>query len=84
MPPYIDVDRNFTQSATSAHQFHEFTIKTSRFNLIIAQLTNNTFVLAVLPPGEAEMNCAKINIATAREEFTSTDDNKSRERNVTI
>ena len=70
--------RNFTSSSTSSHQFNEFYIKTPRFNLIIAKLTNNTFVLAVLPPGEAELNCTRINIATARDEFTGYDVDRGR------
>jgi hypothetical protein len=64
---------NFTSSSTSSHQFNEFFIKTPRFNLIIAKLTHNTFVLAVLPPGEAELNCTRINIATARDAFVGFD-----------
>jgi len=73
---------NFTQSSTSSHQFDEFFIKTPRFNLIIARLTNNTFVLAVLPPGEAELNCTRINIATARDEFIGFDPHPNK-RNMT-
>ncbi|MCJ1475853.1 GTP-binding protein gtr1 [Lambiella insularis] len=69
---------NFTTSSTSSHQFHDFHIQTTRFNLIIDKLTNNTFVLAVLPPGDAELNCTRINIATAREEFTKLDTTASR------
>lgn len=69
----LTVFSNFTSSSTSSHQFDEFFIKTPRFNLIIARLTSNTFVLAVLPPGEAELNCTRINIATARDEFTGFD-----------
>ena len=64
---------SFTSSSTSSHQFSEFFIKTPRFNLIITRLTNNTYVLVVLPPGEAEMNCTRINIATARDDFKKLD-----------
>ena len=69
----VTINRNFTSSSTSSHQFQEFSIKTPRFNLIIDKLTTNTFVLAVLPPGDAELNCTRINIATAREDFTRFD-----------
>ena len=41
--------------------------------MIIDKFTNNTFVLAVLPPGDAELNCTRINIATARDEFMKLD-----------
>jgi len=61
--------RNYTSSSPSSHQFDEFYIKTPRFNLILSRLTANTFVLAVLPPGEAELNCTRINIAAARADF---------------
>ncbi|MCJ1409417.1 GTP-binding protein gtr1 [Ptychographa xylographoides] len=74
----------FTSSSTSSHQFHEFFIQTPRFNLIIDKLTNNTFVLAVLPPGDAELNCTRINIATAREEFTKLDTIGDRSRTQSV
>ena len=63
----------FTSSSSSGNQFSEFYIRTPRFNLLIARLTNNTFVLAVLPSGEAALNCTRINVATAREEFAGFD-----------
>lgn len=59
----------FTSSSASSHQFSEFYIKTGRFNLILAHLTNNTFILCILPPGEAELNCTRTNIASARAQF---------------
>jgi hypothetical protein len=68
-----DGSRNFSEASSSAHQFKEFFIRTPRFNLTISRLTNNTYVLAVLPPGEAELNCTRINIATARQEFAGFD-----------
>ncbi|MCJ1335814.1 GTP-binding protein gtr1 [Bachmanniomyces sp. S44760] len=63
----------FTSTNTSSHQFEEFFIKTPRFNLVMTRFTNNTYVLVVLPPGEAELNCTRINIATAREDFRTMD-----------
>ena len=65
--------RTFTSTNTSSHQFEEFFIKTPRFNLVMTRFTNNTYVLVVLPPGEAELNCTRINIATAREDFRTMD-----------
>ncbi|KAL8767909.1 MAG: hypothetical protein Q9209_005696 [Squamulea sp. 1 TL-2023] len=58
----------FTES-NSSHQFDSFTIKTRIFNLIINRLTYNTYVLVVLPPGEAELQCARLNILSAKDEF---------------
>jgi Ras-related GTP-binding protein A/B len=75
---------NFTSSSTSSHQFDEFFIKAPRFNLIITKLTNNTFVLAVLPPGDAELNCTRINIATARQEFRGFDSVIDRSKNQSM
>ena len=64
---------NFTGAQPNTHQFDEFYIKTPRCNLVIAKLTKNTFALAVLPPGESELNCCRINLATAREDFMKFD-----------
>ncbi|MCJ1250693.1 GTP-binding protein gtr1 [Trapelia coarctata] len=61
---------NFTSSSSSSPQFQEFQISTAKFNLIIDKLTSNTYVMAILPPGEGELNCARTNVAIAREEFT--------------
>ncbi|CAO1606093.1 GTP-binding protein gtr1 [Xanthoria calcicola] len=58
----------YTES-NSSHQFDSFTIKTGIFNLIINRLTYNTYVLVVLPPGEAELQCARLNILSAKDEF---------------
>lgn len=74
------INRNFTSSSSSSHQFHEFSIKTLRFNIIIDKLTNNTFVMAVLPPGDAELNGTRVNIAKARDEFTRTEPGWDRAR----
>ncbi|KAL8722999.1 MAG: hypothetical protein Q9225_000615 [Loekoesia sp. 1 TL-2023] len=59
---------SYTES-NSSHQFDSFTIKTRIFNLIINRLTYNTYVLVVFPPGEAELQCAKLNILLAKDEF---------------
>ncbi|KAL6722317.1 GTP-binding protein gtr1 [Lecanora helva] len=60
----------FTESE-SANPFHEFVLKAPRFNLIIHRLTNNTYVLVVLPPGECDLECARFNIKVARADFAS-------------
>ena len=65
---------------TSSHQFLEFTIKSPRFNMVIAKLTENTFVLAVLPAGEAEINCARLNIEKASSDFLKLDGRKGTDR----
>ena len=64
----------------SSHQFHDLFIKTPRYNFVIAKLTDNTFVLAVLPPGEAQMNCARLNIAKARSDFFKLDGRRGTDR----
>lgn len=45
-------------------------IKTPRFNLILARFTANTYVLVVLPPGESEIECTRLNVLAARDEFS--------------
>ena len=68
-----DLDRSFSNSNSSSHQFIEFTIKTPRFNLIVARLTTNTYVLVVFPPGEAELECTRLNVLSAKDEFSQLD-----------
>ncbi|KAI9732009.1 MAG: GTP-binding protein gtr1 [Cirrosporium novae-zelandiae] len=51
----------------------EMTIKTPKFNLILAQLTKNTFIMVVLEPGEALVNVAMLNVLGLREEFLKMD-----------
>ncbi|KAL9581583.1 MAG: hypothetical protein Q9212_003815 [Teloschistes hypoglaucus] len=55
--------------SNSSHQFDSFVVKTRVFNLIINRLTYNAYVLFVFPPGEAELQCAKLNILAAKDEF---------------
>ena len=76
----LQMSRKFINPESPSHQFAfgEFLLKTGRFNLILARLSNNTFVLAVLPPGEAELNCARINVTNARDQFFSFDPPKHR------
>jgi hypothetical protein len=62
--------RTFTGVLPSSHQFGEFVIKTPRFNLILARFTANTYVLIVNPPGESEIQCTRLNVLAARDEFS--------------
>lgn len=55
-------------------------IKTPRFNLILARFTVNTYVLVVLPPGESEIECTRLNVLTARDEFSQIESNPDRGR----
>lgn len=64
---------NFTSALPSVHHFAEYVIKTPRFNLILARFTANTYVLVVIPPGEAELQCTRLNILAASEEFAQID-----------
>lgn len=72
--------RNFTGALPLDHQFNEFTIKTPRFNLILARFTANTYVLVVIPPGEAEIQCTRLNVMAARDEFSQLDNPSDRGR----
>ena len=44
-------------------------IKAPRFNLCLSRLTGNTYVLVVLPPGEVDINCVRVNVSYAREKL---------------
>jgi len=46
-------------------------LKAPRFNLIISRLTNNTYLLLCLPPGDIDMECARLNIMMARQRFAN-------------
>ncbi|MCJ1463683.1 GTP-binding protein gtr1 [Pseudocyphellaria aurata] len=64
---------NFSGALAEAPQFAEHVIKTPRFSLILALFTPNTYVLVVIPPGEAELQCTRINLLAARDEFKELD-----------
>ena len=55
-------------------------IKTPRFNLILARFTVNTYVLVVLPPGESEIECTRLNVLAARDEFSQIESTPDRGR----
>ena len=63
----------FTGDTAGPDFCKKFCISAPKFALIIEELTKNTYVMVVLPPGEAEVNCARLNIGIARERFTSMD-----------
>jgi Ras-related GTP-binding protein A/B len=75
-----NIVKNFKQSISrytgtpkSAEQFVEWELKLSRFCLFVAKFTTNTYILVVLPPGEARFNSAVVNTKMARREFESLD-----------
>ncbi len=63
-----------THSTPAAAGFIEQETKTRAFNMFLAQFTENTYIMVVLPPGEAAYNVAKINILNARETFAKNAD----------
>ena len=64
-----DLESSFYTEAGPKQQFGTFTIKTGLLNVLINRLTFNTYVLIVFPPGEAEMECAHLNVVTAQAVF---------------
>ncbi len=75
-----NIIKNFKQSTSrytgtpkSAEQFVMFEVKLNRFSLFIVKFTTNTYLLAVLPPGEERFNCAVENTLLARKEFENLD-----------
>jgi len=60
----------YTGTPRNAEQFKMFELKVStRFNLFICKFTTNTYLLVVLPPGEARFNAALINTKIAAVQF---------------
>ena len=51
----------------ASHPFGEFTIMCPRFNLVLARLTGNTYLLVVLPPGDCDLVNARLNIMGVRD-----------------
>ncbi len=41
----------------------------SRFSMFACKFTTNTYLMVILPPGEARFNSAKLNCQIARESF---------------
>lgn len=60
----------FTGTPRNAEQFVRMEHKAGlRFNLFILKFTTNTYLMAVLPPGEARFNAAVLNCQIAIEHF---------------
>jgi Ras-related GTP-binding protein A/B len=62
------IARNTSNTPASAG-FILLKLQTAQFNLFLARFTDNTYVLVVVPPGEAAFNCAVLNTLLARESF---------------
>ncbi|KAI0471473.1 Gtr1/RagA G protein conserved region-domain-containing protein [Xylariaceae sp. FL0804] len=60
----------FTGTPRNAEQFTLMEHKAgSRFSMFACKFTTNTYIMVVLPPGEARFNSAKLNCQIARESF---------------
>lgn len=75
-----NIIKNFKQSTSrytgtpkSAEQFVLWDLKLNRFSMFIVKFTTNTYLAAVLPPGEERFNCAMENTKLARKEFENLD-----------
>jgi Ras-related GTP-binding protein A/B len=75
----------YTGTPKSAEQFILMEIKLSIFSLFIIKFTTNTYLAAVLPPGEETFNCAMENCKIAMKEFEDLDSpaKKSADRGAT-
>jgi Ras-related GTP-binding protein A/B len=63
----------FTASPKSASQFEQFELKVPSFGLFVDRLTSNTYILVVVPSGEAKLNAAKINVKIVKKDFERLD-----------
>jgi Ras-related GTP-binding protein A/B len=75
-----NIIKNFKQSTSkytgtpkSAEQFCLLELKLTRFTMFIVKFTTNTYLAAIIPPGEERFNCALENAKLARKEFESLD-----------
>ncbi|KAI1812795.1 Gtr1/RagA G protein conserved region-domain-containing protein [Poronia punctata] len=60
----------FTGTPRNAEQFTLMEHKAgTRFSMFICKFTTNTYIMVVLPPGEARFNSAQLNCQIARESF---------------
>ena len=64
------VARNSRTTPASA-SFMLYKVQSPHFNCFMARFTDNTFILVVIPPGEAAFNCAVLNTMMARDAFTA-------------
>ncbi|KAI9725010.1 MAG: hypothetical protein M1812_000286 [Candelaria pacifica] len=64
---------NYTELPSASSQFSAFELKMPRFSLFITALTDNTYLLVVLPPGDSKYNVAQYNVTLAMEDFAKLD-----------
>ncbi|OAL66741.1 small monomeric GTPase [Trichophyton rubrum] len=58
-----------THTTPASASFLVMHTKTPQFNVFLGLFTDNTYILVVIPPGEAAYNCAVMNTMLAREGF---------------
>lgn len=61
-----------THTAPANTSFIVMHTKTAQFNVFLGRFTDNTYILVVVPPGEAAYNCAVLNTMLARDAFAKT------------
>lgn len=65
---------NYTGTPRNAEQFKTFEYKAGlMFSMFIDKFTTNTYIMVVLPPGEARFNSAKLNVQIAARQFEHLD-----------
>ncbi|KAI9647279.1 GTP-binding protein gtr1 [Ciborinia camelliae] len=88
-----NIIKNFKQSTSrytgtpkSAEQFSLFELKMPTFSLFVIKFTTNTYLAAILPPGEERFNCALENAKIAARDFEELDSpaRRSADRGVTM
>ncbi|KAF7901077.1 hypothetical protein EAF00_003298 [Botryotinia globosa] len=75
-----NIIKNFKQSTSrytgtpkSAEQFSLFELKMPNFSMFVVKFTTNTYLAAILPPGEERFNCALENAKIAARDFEELD-----------
>lgn len=58
-----------THTTAASAGFVMSKIQTPTFNCFLARFTENTYIMVILAPGEAEFNCAVLNTMMAKEAF---------------
>lgn len=87
-----NIIKNFKQSTSrytgtpkSAEQFSLLELKMPNFSMFVVKFTTNTYLAAILPPGEERFNCALENAKIAARDFEELDSpaRKSADRGAT-
>ncbi|KAM0142796.1 hypothetical protein ACHAO1_001034 [Botrytis cinerea] len=87
-----NIIKNFKQSTSrytgtpkSAEQFSLFELKMPNFSMFVVKFTTNTYLAAILSPGEERFNCALENAKIAARDFEELDSpaRKSADRGAT-